>query len=117
MSSKAPDRRHQMILRQQRVSLSPENGMITNRNMTEEEKDFYNVYLSDRGSGTIIKIPYNNDTHEELEKQFKGDDSIIFPTACAVCSEIHKSSVMRNEDKNQHSIMVSFPGLHYLFLV
>ena len=52
------------------------NGMITIRNMTEEEKEFYNVYLSNSGSGTIIKIPYNNDTHEELDKQFKNSKDI-----------------------------------------
>ena len=47
--------------------------------------------------------------YSELKKQFKEDKTVVFPAAFAVCSEIHKSSVMRSEDKNQHTLMVSFP--------
>ena len=48
-------------------------------------------------------------TYEELKKRFKGDPDAILPEAIPICSEIHKSSVIINQEKNQHCLMVTFP--------
>jgi uncharacterized protein (DUF927 family) len=47
--------------------------------------------------------------YEELKAKFEGDENAILPDAFPICSEIHKSSVIINQDKNQHCLMVSFP--------
>jgi putative DNA primase/helicase len=47
--------------------------------------------------------------YDELKAKFKGDENAILPDAFPICSEIHKSSVIINQDKNQHCLMVSFP--------
>lgn len=47
--------------------------------------------------------------YEELKEKFEGDPNAILPDAFPICSEIHKSSVVINQDKNQHCLMVSFP--------
>jgi len=47
--------------------------------------------------------------YKELKTKFEGDPNAILPEAFPICSEIHKSSVIINQDKNQHCLMVSFP--------
>ena len=47
--------------------------------------------------------------YAELKAKFEGDENAILPDAFPICSEIHKSSVIINQDKNQHCLMVSFP--------
>jgi putative DNA primase/helicase len=47
--------------------------------------------------------------YDEIKTKFEGDPNAILPEAFPICSEIHKSSVIINQDKNQHCLMVSFP--------
>ena len=63
-----------------------------------------NYILIGSSREALAQMPY-----EELKKKFEGDEDAVLPDAFPICSEIHKSSVMRSEDKNQHSIMVYFP--------
>ncbi|MFT5318105.1 MAG: putative DNA primase/helicase [Chlamydiales bacterium] len=47
--------------------------------------------------------------YDILKTKFEGDAEAVLPEPLPICSEIHKSSVIINQDKNQHCLMVSFP--------
>ena len=70
--------------------------------------------IDEKSLGYILMNGFSKESlrstaYEDLKKKFEEDEQVILPDAFPICSEIHKSSVIINQDKNQHCLMVSFP--------